>query len=61
MLSGFRILGKIKCYQGGHQLTNMFLRKLLSTHVKEINPKLEKFQISGKFNFGQSPKIAINA
>ena len=61
MLSGFRILGKVKCYQGGHQLTNMFLRKLLSTHVKEANQKLEKFQISGKFNFGQSPKIAINA
>ena len=61
MLSGFRILGKVKCYQGGHQLTNMFLRKLLSTPVKDINQKLEKFQISRKFNFGQSPKIAINA
>ena len=61
MLSGFRILGKVKCYQGGHQLTNMFLRKLLNTPVKDINRKLEKFQISGKFNFGQSPKIAINA
>ena len=27
-LSGSRILGKIRCYQGGHLLTNMFLRKL---------------------------------
>ena len=61
MLSGFRILGKVKCYQGGHQLTNMFLRKLLSTHAKEINQKLEKFQISRKFNLEESPKIAINA
>jgi UDP-3-O-[3-hydroxymyristoyl] N-acetylglucosamine deacetylase len=61
MLSGFRILGKVKCYQGGHQLTNMFLRKLLSTHVKKTNQKLEKFQISGKFNLGAPPKIAINA
>ena len=27
-LSGYRILGKINCHQGGHQLTNMFLRKI---------------------------------
>ena len=26
-LSGFRVLGKVSCSQGGHQLTNMFLRK----------------------------------
>ena len=31
LLSGYRILGKVKCYQGGHELTNMFLRKLLKT------------------------------
>ena len=29
LLSGYRIVGKVKCYQGGHELTNMFLRKLL--------------------------------
>ena len=28
MLSGYRILGKIKCSQGGHELTNLFLRKI---------------------------------
>ena len=28
MLSGYRVLGKVSCNQGGHQLTNMFLRKL---------------------------------
>ena len=61
MLSGFRILGKVKCYQGGHQLTNMFLRKLLNTHVKDVNQKLEKFQISRKYNLEEYPKIAINA
>ena len=31
LLSGYRIHGKIKCYQGGHELSNLFLRKLLST------------------------------
>jgi len=30
MLSGCRIFGHIKCSQGGHQLTNNFLRKFLS-------------------------------
>ena len=29
LLSGHRVLGKVKCHQGGHELTNMFLRKLL--------------------------------
>ena len=61
MLSGFRILGKVKCYQGGHQLTNMFLRKLLSSRLKETNQKLEKFQISRNLNLEKSNKIAINA
>ena len=29
LLSGYRILGKVNCYQGGHSLSNMFLKKLL--------------------------------
>ena len=31
LLSGSRILGKIVCNQGGHELTNMFLRKLIDS------------------------------
>ena len=30
-LSGHRVLGKVNCYHGGHELTNMFLKKLMST------------------------------
>ena len=39
VLSGYRILGKVTCYQGGHELTNMFLRKLLKQKscLKSIN------------------------
>ena len=33
MLSGYRILGKVKCYQGGHELTNKFLRKLFDKNL----------------------------
>ena len=29
LLSGYRIIGKVECYQGGHQLSNIFLNKLL--------------------------------
>ena len=30
LLSGYRFLGKINCHQGGHELTNSFLRELMS-------------------------------
>ena len=55
MLSGFRILGKVKCYQGGHELSNMFLRKLLN------NSLVQKNIISFNFNSPSPKKIAINA
>ena len=29
-LSGYKIVGSVKCSQGGHQLTNQLLRKLFS-------------------------------
>ena len=31
LLSGYKILGKVYCYQGGHQLSNLFLHKLLES------------------------------
>ena len=40
LLSGYRIVGKVKCYQGGHELTNMFLRKMLDTKFASINLKI---------------------
>ncbi len=41
MLSGHRIFGHIKTSQGGHQLTNVLLRKFLSN---ESNWKYESFE-----------------
>ena len=52
LLSGHRVLGKIKCYQGGHELTNLFLRKLISkklnysilnTDIKTSRKKIDQF------------------
>ena len=31
LLSGHRVLGKVFSYQGGHELTNTFLRKLFNS------------------------------
>ena len=32
VFSGYRILGKVICHQGGHELTNLFLRKIFSSN-----------------------------
>ena len=62
ILSGHRILGKIICHQGGHELTNMFLRKLLSKdsnlHIlkSEHTSVTKSVEPSGRFI-----KVAANA
>ena len=61
LLSGYRIIGKVNCYQGGHKLTNMFLRKLLNTKSIFKVIELETNQITKKIPFEQSAKIAVNA
>ena len=32
LLSGKRVLGRVKCYQGGHDLTNKFLKKIFKSN-----------------------------
>ena len=61
LLSGFRILGKVKCYQGGHELTNMFLRKMFSSKLFLIDNKIDKSSLSKKLNNSLSSKLAVNA
>ncbi len=61
LLSGYRILGKVKCYQGGHELTNMFLRKMLDSKFTSINLKTEKLELAKSFNQAASTKLAVNA
>ena len=41
LLFGFRVIGKVTCYHGGHELTNMFLRKLFEINqtMKQLNYK----------------------
>ena len=61
LLSGYRVLGKIKCYQGGHELTNMFLRKLLKSASAFSNLEFKDTVFSKKNKTNQSIKIAVNA
>ena len=61
LLSGYRIIGKVKCYQGGHQLTNKFLRKLFSSEFASNLVEKDNLIISNKNNTNQIRKIAVNA
>ena len=61
LLSGFRILGKVNCYQGGHQLSNMFLRKLLKSKNSFVEIELNNFKLLNKSDLDQLAKIAVNA
>ena len=42
LLFGFRVIGKVTCYHGGHALTNMFLRKLFDAKSNYETIELEK-------------------
>ena len=61
LLSGYRIIGKVVCYQGGHELTNKFLRKLFDnkTSVKIFENKNVVF--TENLSLKQTSKIAVNA
>ena len=61
LLSGFRVLGKVNCYQGGHALTNMFLKKLLDSKSSVKVYELKDDVISKKINNSQSIKLAVSA
>ncbi len=61
LLSGKRILGKVKCYQGGHELTNKFLKKMFSLDLDIKKIKENKSKIAEKFTNNRSTKLAVNA
>jgi len=61
LLSGHRILGKIDCYQGGHQLSNIFLRKLLESKSSLTLIEFEDDQQSKIREIQEPIKLAVNA
>ena len=62
LLSGHRILGSVSCQQGGHELSNKFLRKMLDEHKSSYQSfEFEDQIIVRKENSDSSVKIAVNA
>ena len=61
LLSGFRVLGKVSCYQGGHELTNLFLRKVLKAETNFQLVELNNLKSSQKTYTKQLEKLAVNA
>jgi UDP-3-O-[3-hydroxymyristoyl] N-acetylglucosamine deacetylase len=61
LLSGFRILGSVKCIQGGHSLSNSFLKALFKNPANFVLVEQEE-SISTKTYF-KTPanKLAVNA
>ena len=61
LLSGYRIIGKVICHQGGHELTNLFLRKLFDKSASFRVLELNDFKISKKFQSKALEKLAVSA
>ena len=60
-MSGYRVIGRIKCVQGGHELTNMFLRELFKDNSILSSIENSSHIISKKNAIKPSVKIAVNA
>tara|TARA_B100000795_G_C22777404_1_gene430663 strand:+ start:542 stop:1465 length:924 start_codon:yes stop_codon:yes gene_type:complete len=60
LLSGYRILGSVKCSQGGHSLSNLFLRAFFKDQLNFVT--IEKESVAPK-NFFKTPinKLVVNA
>ncbi len=61
LLSGYRVIGKVICYQGGHELTNKFLKKLFNSKSSFVIVENKNLIISKKITTNQSAKLAVNA
>jgi|TARA_B110000444_G_C18738562_1_gene546851 UDP-3-O-[3-hydroxymyristoyl] N-acetylglucosamine deacetylase len=61
LLSGYRILGSVNCSQGGHSLSNLFLRAIFKDRSNFVIVEQED-SLSAK-NFFKTPvnKLAVNA
>ena len=61
ILSGHRILGSVKCIQGGHSLSNLFLRTLLKDRSYYSIIELEESKTIKSYFKTSANKLAVNA
>ena len=55
LLSGYRIIGSVKCLQGGHNLSNMFLKEIFKN-----SSNYEELDVSNVEVFNKNIKIDAN-
>jgi UDP-3-O-[3-hydroxymyristoyl] N-acetylglucosamine deacetylase len=55
LLSGYRMIGKVKCTEGGHHLSNTFLKEIFK---EESN--FEEFTVNNLELFKKDIKISVN-
>ena len=61
LLSGHRVLGKVVCSQGGHELTNMFLKKLFNSTLSYEKLELKNIEMQEKGNSANEILLAASA
>ena len=61
LLSGYRVLGKVNCYQGGHELTNNFLKEVFKSKSAYTIIELSEVVITKKASTNHLNKLAVNA
>ena len=61
LLSRYRILGKVKCIQGGHYLSNVFIKKLIQNDNCFVKSTLNSVKIIKKDYESPAQKLAVSA
>jgi len=61
LLSGYRILGSVTCVQGGHNLSNLFLRTLLKDQSNFTTIEIEESKTIKSYFKSSTNKLAVNA
>ena len=61
LLSGYRVVGKVSCYHGGHELTNLFLRKIFKQKTSYKLIEIDDIFVSKNTEIKRQHKLAVNA
>ena len=61
LLSGYRILGDVKCSQGGHSLSNLFLRAIFKDQTNFVTIEQEETVLEKNYFKTSTNKLVVNA
>ena len=61
LLSGYRVVGKVSCYHGGHELTNLFLRKIFKQKTSYKFIEFDDIFVSKNTEVKRPHKLVVNA